>query len=369
MKTIGIVTFHRSHNYGSALLAYAMSRIMSSLGLDARIVDYRHHASELMYGFVWWDKSRSFRQNVHHLISHGLLGRGRKRRKAFDRFITGNLPLTRPYSDRSGIKEHFDYLVCGSDQIWNPDAPDSRDDIYFLDFGDKDTVKFSYAASSGGRKFMAVNEDRTKDLLSAMKRIGVREQFMKDYISSRFGLESTVNPDPTLLLPSSEWASLEREVPNLPSEFILVYSLLDTCRTVALAADLGRELSLPVVHLNHWTEAKANRVEGAGISLFGVSPEQFLWLIHKASFVVSNSFHGNIFSIIYRKDFVCPAFDSEDERIVTLHERVGLGKERFIRSSGNFSPGLRHIDYAALEGNIEAFRNEGLRFIKECLYD
>lgn len=367
MKTIGIVTFHRSHNYGSVLLAYAMARTLSSLGLKAAIIDYRHHASELMYGFVWWDSSRTLRQNIHHLISHGILGRGRRRRRVFDRFITEKLPLTRRYSDRSEINEHFDYLVCGSDQIWNPDAPDSRDDIYFLDFGDADTVKFSYAASSGSRKFFAVDKARTGHFLSSLKRIGVREQFMKDYISSTFGLESTVNPDPTLLLTQEEWSVLEEEVPGLPSGFILVYSLLDTLRSVETASGIGSILDLPVVHLNHRTKARNNFAEGAGISLFDVSPGQFLWLIRRASFVVSNSFHGNMFSIIYRKDFVCPVFDFRDQRIETLHERVGLGRERFVSSARDFVPSLRYIDYGPLEAKIATFRKEGIDFIKDCL--
>lgn len=369
MKRIGIVTFHRSHNYGSVLLAYAMVKVLESFRLEAKVIDYQHPESRLMYDFVLWNPHKTIGQNLHSFISQGILGRFKKRRKNFYSFVENNIPLTQKYKRRSDIKEHFDYLVCGSDQIWNPDAGDSRDDIYFLDFGEDTVSKFSYAASSGSRRFHSVNKENTRSILSSFKKIGVREQFMKDYIRDAFRLESTVNPDPTLLVSSSEWSNLEETVGNLPPEYLLVYTLENEEQVVNTASSIGSRLGLPVVHINNGANVRANEKDGADISLFEISPGQFLWLFHHASFIVSNSFHGNAFSIIYRKDFLCPVSDFRDTRIENLHNRVGLEQSRQIRSATEFSADNRHIDYTVLEDKIEGFRKEGFDFIKECLQD
>lgn len=367
MKSIGIVTFHRSHNYGSAFLAYAMVKVMESFGLNVKVIDFEHPESRLMYDFVLWNPHKTLWQNIHSFVSMGILGRRRKRRLAFHRFVRKNIPLTRKYRSRFDIKEHFDYLVCGSDQIWNPAAIDSRDDIYFLDFGDARTVKFSYAASSGSRKICSVDESRTELLLLSLKKIGVREEFMKNYIRDTYGLDSTVNPDPTILLPADEWVKLEESVGNLPSRYLLVYTLENVSETVNVAAQIGKKMGLPVVHINNEQNIKSKRKAGADISLFNVSPGQFLWLFHHASFVVSNSFHGNMFSIIFRKDFVCPMFDFKDTRMETLHEHIGLGRTRFVSNASEFNLSDGHIDYAPLEENIVRFREEGFEFIRKCL--
>lgn len=367
MKSIGIVTFHSSHNCGSALIAYAMSRVLESFGLEARIIDFRHPASIKAYEFSLWDREKPLKSNIYNLIYKGILGRGRKGRKAYHIFANKYLPLTQRYRSGADIKEHFDYLVCGSDQIWNPDAPDSRDMIYFLNFGAEGTVKFSYAASSGGRSFRKEDRGRAASLLSSFKQIGVREQSLQNYLKSEFNLDSIVNPDPTLLLTSGEWEKIMTPVGGLPENYLLVYSLLNFTETVEFASDIAYKLNLTVVHINHRLNVSRNKCEGADITLFDISPTQFLWLFRHAAFVVSNSFHGNMFSIIFRKDFICPVFDFKDTRIENLHERVGLERSRLVESATEFSPDCKHIDYTVLEEKIERFRKEGFDFIKECL--
>ena len=97
MKRIGIVTFHRSYNYGSVLIAYAMSKVLSSFGLEAKIIDYRHPATKWMYEPVWWRRDKTFKNNLHILFYSRILCRGAEKRKAFTGFIEKNLPLTIKY--------------------------------------------------------------------------------------------------------------------------------------------------------------------------------------------------------------------------------------------------------------------------------
>lgn len=364
MKNIGIVTFHSSHNYGSVFQAYAMAKVMQNLGLNAKIIDFRHPATVAKFEFVWWYKGQSLKANLSNLLYRGLLGQGKKREHMFNEFIEKNMPLTKRYQNRKCINEHFDYLVCGSDQIWNPKATGKNDPIYYLDFDDDSTIRFSYAASSGSSPFAEGCEEQMNHYLKRMKGIGVRETYMKDYIQEKFGLSAVVNPDPTFLLDKEEWQKLEEPVCGLPKDYLLVYTLKAKQDCLLFAAEIGKKLNLPVVIINPGRGRKDRSIEGANYSLFDVAPGQWLWLYHNAKFVVSNTFHGNMFSVIYRKNFVCYAPDLRDTRIVTLHSRIGLGDTRLLKASIDFDVKKRTIDYGSINSQIESFRQEGVGYIR-----
>lgn len=367
MKNIGIVTFHSSHNYGSVFQAYAMARTMQNLGLDAKIIDFRHPATVAKFEFVWWYKGQSLKANLSNLLYRGLLGQGKKREQMFNKFIEKNMPLTCRYKDRSSIKEHFDYLVCGSDQIWNPRASGLNDPIYFLDFDDDSTVRFSYAASSGSSPFAEGCEEQMSYYLKRMKAIGVRETYMKDYIQEKFGLTAVVNPDPTFLLDKEEWQKLEEPVAGLPKDYLLIYTIRNKQQCADFAIKIANKMELPVVLINPGRGRKDRSVHGADYVLLDVSPGQWLWLYHNAKYVVSNTFHGNMFSVIYRKDFVCYAPDLRDTRIVTLHSKLGLGESRLLYKADEFGDSHKHLEYSAIKENTEIFIEDGLSFIKSCI--
>lgn len=366
-KRIGIVTFHGSHNYGSVLQTFALCQTLSKMGLEPVVVNFIHPAGVLMYEFVLWSRKRTLRKNIYNLLFRGILRNGAKRRNNFHEFIRNEIPLTKRYFERKEITEHFDYLVCGSDQIWNPDAVDSRDMIFFLDFGDKNTIRFSYAASSGSRKFLPEERDEIKSLLSRMKGIGVREEFMKDYLNKEYNLDSIVNPDPTVLLSSSEWEKIERPVPNLPEKYLLVYSLHNPKETVEFAKDISQYSGLPVIHINPLDNRKKFVCKAADYSLFDISPYQFIWLFHHADYVVSNSFHGNMFSVIFRKPFVCFEGEQGDTRITTLHNKLGFGNSRILSSAKDFTETLMELDYSLRENAIEEFIKDGIAYISQCI--
>lgn len=105
--------------------------------------------------------------------------------------------------------------------------------------------------------------------------------------------------------------------------------------------------------------------KGIKYSLTDVSPQQFLWLFHHASFVVTNTFHGNMFSVIYRKNFINYSVNgNRDARISTLHEIIGL-KDRIISDIEMFKATDKEIDYSKMEGDILCFQENGVDFLKK----
>lgn len=367
MKKIGIVTYHNSHNYGSVLQAYALARFMQKMDLDTKIIDFRHPKSIAMYESVWWSKERTIWSNFSNILRHILFKKDRERERLFNVFIDNKLPLTQRYNKKEEIEEDFDYLVCGSDQIWNPHAHGMNDSIYYLNFGKPNTIKFSYSASSGGEEFAKGCEKEIFLYLSDLKRIGVRERNMQEYIDKKFHLKSYLNPDPTALLEKDDWNELEEPINNPPTNYLLIYSLQNMHNTVLFAKEIGEKYNLPVIHINPNRNRKGNKTVKGVRSLNNVSPGQFLWLFHHASFIVTNTFHGNMFSIIYRKPFVCYAKESNDERICTLHHIIGMDASRRTMDINALDESFLKLDYTPIEGNIQKFKDEGIAYIKMCI--
>lgn len=364
-RKCGIITFHSAHNYGSVLQSYAMVMTMKKLGLDAELIDFRHPHTTDMYEWRLWTPYKDWKWNVKDLILRGIFGIGRKREKLFREFIDYKLPKSERIIDRSAVdSDKYDVLVCGSDQIWNYVSTGENDPIYFLDFGNT-ACKFSYAASAGSSKFPNKDYERYKQYLKGLKSIGVREQFLKDYINSDFGLNAEVNPDPTLLLDIDEWIKIEAPYPGLPQKYLLVYTLVKAESTLEFARKIADRLNLPVVQICNKRVIKGkNNVD---YNLMDASPQQFLWLFHRAEFIVTNTFHGNMFSVIFRKDFVHYDINGNDPRITTLHKTIGLGKQRMIKQPEELVE--RKINYTLVENSINAYANEGIVFINKNIQE
>lgn len=145
----------------------------------------------------------------------------------------------------------------------------------------------------------------------------------------------------------------------------MVYSLWEHKDILSFAQAAAEYLQLPLVHISTDYTLRALFHKGIKYSLTDVSPQQFLWLFHHASFVVTNTFHGNMFSVIYRKNFInYSANGNRDARISTLHEIIGL-KDRIISDIKMFKTTDKEIDYSKMEGDILCFQENGVDFLKK----
>ncbi len=361
----GIITFHSAHNYGSVLQSYAMVRIMRKLGTEAELIDFRHPHTTDAYEWRLWSPYKNWRWNLKDILLRGILGIGKDRERVFSDFIENMLPKSERVAACNEIAStKYDVLVCGSDQIWNPVSTGENDPIYFLDFGNT-ACKFSYAASVGSSTFPQQEHDRYSTYLKNLKSIGVREQFLHDYLTEEFGLESVVNPDPTLLLNADEWAGIEKECQKVPKQYLLVYTLVKVDETLAFARQVGDKLGLPVVQICNTRGLKGKSKTNVDYNVMDASPQQFLWLFHHANFIVTNTFHGNMFSVIFRKNFVHYDVNGNDSRITTLHEAIGLNRTRMIENVDSLTE--PQINYRLIESQINAYANKGIEYIKANL--
>lgn len=367
-NTIGIVTLHSPHNYGSFLQTYALVTTLKKIGLDVKVINFQHEITKSLYEHMVWSKYKSIRLNIEDFILQYIFRHGIRREQAFKKLIAIKLPITKEYNNRFEIQEHFNYLVCGSDQIWNPVASGNNDPIYYLDFGDKSSKRFAYAASSGSKEFGKGNESTIKSYLTRMCGIGVRENFMKTYIENVFHLKATVTPDPTLLLETHEWDNLiERPTQKVPDKYILIYSLMSIKEVIKLASEIAHKMKLPLLHINVNRRLGYWKQKGIDFNMNEATPGEFLWLYKHATFIITNTFHGNMFAVIFRKDFVHINLVKDDNRITTLHQNIKFNNDRIISNIDDFNKISPHINYEQYEQHIAQFRQKGLDFINHCI--
>ena len=314
---IGILTYHRSHNYGALLQAYALKEYISSLEKDVCFIDYWPHYHQEMYA-LW--KPSQFRKasimgKIRMLLISLLFSWKRKRRMVlFERFIAKYiLPL-------ASVDDRFDLVVYGSDQIWRYQDHASYKGYNPVYFGDKTITsksKISYAASMGVIKLSEKDRSQLSDWLLNLDMISVREEDLRDAIRPLTSKDIRLVVDPVFLLPQDSWKSI-MSPRQRKGRYILSYNLQLNSLTRQVAKMVGEKMRLPIVEIK------------GGIYLFDsdgkrsmVGPCEFLSWIYYSDCVVSSSFHGIAFSVLFEKHFYA-TLERNAGRVRSLLSRIGL---------------------------------------------
>lgn len=338
---IGILTFHRAHNYGAVLQVYALQKYLESRGFSAEIIDYcpgyikkrnsilpNFPVSFRIKGIVSW-ALRFFCR----CIAYAAL---KKRYDSFEEFARKNLVLSENafYSAKDfRQKSDYDAVVFGSDQIWNPNLCEGGDDVFFGRFNFCPR-KIGYAISAGSNvEDVFLCDGRKKDI-GHFFRISCREKALSDAVKKHTGLLVDVVVDPTLIADKKILDSIAD--PSLADgKFVFVYELARCKEIKNIAVDISRKLGLKIL----WLRA-SYEIELPCGKLINVSPAQFLGLIKNAECVLTTSFHGVALSIAFRRNFYFLSQGLRNEnRIYQLLSDVGL-IDRFIRPNqySGFSP-------------------------------
>ncbi|MCR9063528.1 MAG: polysaccharide pyruvyl transferase family protein [Cytophagales bacterium] len=359
---IGIVTFHNVYNYGGMLQAYALSKYLNKSGsYTAECIDYRQPALTEKYTHKLYDNKKSLTENIKHFVSYYILRRNYQKEQKFDQFLKQNIKLSdRVYNieDLQSLADEYKVLVSGSDQLWNPEfTGGDLDQVFFLD------VKFSglklaYASSAGAYQFNERESLKLKKYFSGYDRIAVREEYLRDQLQS-IQEDIQVGLDPTLLLNKMEWNEIARDIQeDCPSEFILLYTFNNDQRTLAIADRVREVLGLPIVSL-----FRVKTSVNIDYTFDNLGPEEFLGLLNKASFVVSNSFHGTAFAVNFNKDFFSVYKKSNPYRVMNLLDRVGL-RDRLVDDVNSLPESIKwKMDFKNPNSMLSVLRKEAEKFL------
>ena len=357
---IGILTFHCAHNYGAVLQCYATQEFLKNKGHDVEIIDYR--PSFLLKPYKLIDKNRFVSKNLilfakKAIMESLMLFYRIKRWYGFESFIKNKLNLSSIVYEKN-IPDDYDVYIIGSDQVWSPKITQGFDNVYFADFSFvKGTRKYiAYAASM---EVQSLNIEQKKFLSKALMpfdNISVREKNLCDLLQPLTLKEIYQVLDPTLLIDSSIWNKIAIS-PKIPQKYVLVYQVRVNERTVQIANNIAKQIGGIVIETVAWLHRGCfkNKYQTA-------SPETFLGLIKHATCIVTTSFHGTAFSVVFNKPFYTLLLnDGGDSRSLSLLESVGLS-ERAISLQEN--PVFTSIDYSEANIKLNLIRKESSKILE-----
>lgn len=360
---IGILTFHCAHNYGAVLQCYALQEILKNIGHEVEVINYTPSYLTKEYKTFYWKRYVS--KNPYTLVKRvlseiKLLNKRKERYNAFDQFVRKYLQLSPKYKKAKDIPPTNDIYIMGSDQIWNFNITRGGDPAYFGEFSfeKEDKIYISYAASMG--KITSNNQEQKylKKVLNKFDGISVREKDLQQHLQALTNKNIRIVLDPTLLLPQSYWDKILKR-PKIEDNYILIYQVRQDPNTTRIANIIGEKLNLKVIEITAYIREKGNT------NIFETcSPEEFLGFIKYASFVITTSFHGTVFSILFKKDFYCIRLnDGGDGRSSSLLDILELS-DRLIQK--NSTPNITHIDYSKVkQNNLLYLKQKSLDFLQE----
>lgn len=346
-KKVGIITFHRAHNYGAFLQAYALQKYLQSNGFETEIIDYRCKTIEEEY-FFWPSKSilkdyKTANKIIIYIWSLLLYKKRKRRYFSFEEDIKAYMLLSEKVENSdSAVFSKYDAIIFGSDQIWNIDITKGVDSVYWgnIAYGGK---KISYAVSLGDNySIIEKQKENITSLLKEFNRIGVRE-FSSKLLLNKMNIDAVVDIDPTFLLNSEEWEEIiDRYALNIKCPYVLLYRMKFDDKALCIAKKIAEDNDLKLLEIAASVKSK---------NLFAMShlsPIEFVSYLKNASFIVTSSFHGTAFSINFHKKFYSVYSDKsgKSKRIENLLHSVNLD-ERYISSIDEISN--QKIDFEIFE--------------------
>jgi hypothetical protein len=379
-KKIGIVTFWNSEeNYGQILQCYALQKFLKTQkggGYDIFLIRTETARGffqklkrwlPLLLGFHFCTIRRKIRGKFIFFVFRNI---NRKHPRYFEDFRNKYIISTEKIYTISELKRNPPFAniyICGSDQIWNVlGSAHGLLPLYFLDFGGN-CKRISYAASFGGLYTSDIPDHIIKKIASYLKRfdaISVREPRAIDICAKAGRDDAVCVPDPTLLLSQAEYMEILKPFKLSGKKYLFIYFLWEkSSADIKKIYRFAHENNLDVVYVA--CQRNVNR----GMNRVYPTIEQWLFLVKNAEYVVTDSFHGTVFSIKMNRKFYTILISSgwyqrNNERIYTLLDRYKLRHR-----CGDFSPSVlkEEICYESVNEMLYNDRKETEIWIKKCL--
>ena len=368
MKRIAILTITDGQNYGNRLQNLALQEVLKKNGYSVEtikrttfrdkeqaniIVKYLKNVVKKMLGRP---------TNKHQLL----------RRKRFSEFnknlISFSSYILHDNISPPDLNNHYDFFVVGSDQVWNAGFRIIREDIlnHLASFASHEK-RIAYAASFGTNLIAFGYEQYFKDELPRFKAISVREKTGLNIVEE-CGVKAELVLDPTLLLTKKEWLAIAKKPSYvIDKPFVVTYFLSGRDEEIKQYVEhLAKGNSIYNLEMEN-----ANKDKIDSDDVFATSPDEFVWLIANAEYVITDSFHATVFSIIFHKPFC--VFDRKaindsykmGSRIDTLLGMFHL--ERFRDSERKFNIFPEEYEIDEIENILKIERKKSIDFLRRAL--
>lgn len=347
MKKIAILTITNSGmNFGNRLQNYALQEALRKCGAEVKTI----RSAKSVKGSVLLSKIRRLAK---------ALAKNSKRRRIYSKFENTYIQYDKliRYEDinEAFFADRYDAFVAGSDQVWNPYFH-FNSDFEFASFAPEEK-RYSYAASIGVSQIDDEHRTRFIENLKGMKEISVREADSVNLVEHLTGIKPKLHVDPTMLLDAVDYYKLE-EKPEyaIPDKYLFMYFLGNISDEYqAKAKEIADKKGLSIVK---FTETKNE-------PFYNIGPQHFLYLIHHAQYICTDSFHGTVFSILFQKQFAIFTRQDKDvpmnSRIETLVNTFGIHNRVLENMNADY---FNEIDYKNVYEIIEYERKKSFDYLK-----
>ena len=394
IKRVGIMTLYFNYNYGAVLQAYALQRVISQMGDSERFLGVKFDVKDIRYlrqidytisepqkKVALTTRLRNLKfKNVINKIQKNFLTkkvelRDKKRKQLFDEFVNNNIEecIIPQNGNINSLNELFDIFVCGSDNIWNRHLFDGR---FMLDFVNDEKVKIAYAPGMSTDYLSPSQEIVYKRNTSRLNAISCREKNGAKVLERLLGKEVFIALDPTLLISVEDWKAIERKPTSndIPERYILCYFCENNKYTCEHVAQIEKRTELPIIAVPNMT-GHFNLSGKNIIKYTEAGPCELLYLIKNATYVLTDSFHGTVFAIQYKKQFLSfrRFFDEKNGplnyRVDNLLESANIDSLKIISNSKQdlYERLIAPIDWDAVNSNIVEKRKNSLKFLSDAL--
>lgn len=367
MKKIGIVTINDNNNYGNRLQNYALQEILKSLSLDAitiknitiRPLSLRLSNTKAMTASQVISKIYSKFLKKNHIEQ--LNGKENKRQQNFTDFTNNYMKESEfTISSKSvpnNIQEKFSFFIAGSDQGWNPNYRYGSS-IDFLTFAPSEK-RISYAASFGISQIPEKYVGDYSQWLSEISYISVREQAGAKIVKDLIGREASVLADPTLLLSKEKWLTVSKKANNRPDKpYLLTYFLGGPSEETRKKLEkIAKNKNMTLINLGDITETET----------FEAGPSEFLDYINNASAFFTDSFHGVVFSIIFKTPFIVYKRISSGPSMYSRIETILDNFDMKNREANGFNEDIFSMDFSCTHEVLKREYERSIKYLKNAL--
>lgn len=368
MKTALLTPFDTG-NIGTVMQAYATHSLIKDFGYDNKIIYY--HYDSIQNPFL---PSNLFKRGLKRYVGSiaGFLMRYPAKKSLWN-FINRHLDITEKVSKNMlpAFSEQFDYVIVGSDCVWNGDAF-HLETAYLLDFLEDNRKKGNFASSFACDGLTDDLKPIFSKYLSMFPRLSVREVRGREIIKEITGKDATVVLDPTLVRDNIFWANIANESNlELQEDYIFVAEYAISQALIRDAEKLSKKYNLPIYCLY---PPKGKNIKAK--TFLKAGPEDVMKLIQNAKFVLSDSYHMMIFAINFNKEFFAYKTVTNIPAISKYYSILGcLNLESRLMETQNLTENsidilnLQPIDYAVVNKKLEQERSLSKKYLEDLLED
>ena len=381
MKKIGLAVCYDTKNFGSQLQVLATIKVLMAMGYKTEIIRYTKKLTPktiiqtiprlFNISFVKSKLKRNDKlkkASVFPNILEYLKIRDRKFIKFAETHFTCLSPEFFGWENLvNECKTRYDAFICGSDQLWLPNNLGSH--FYTLEFAPDDKPKISYATSFGVSYIPFFQKRNTSKFLNRFSSLSTRETAGASIIKDLTGKNAEVVCDPTMLITSEEWTQIipDKSIFNEPYIFCYFLGTNENHRKIAL--ELKNKTNLKIITVPFLDNFIDTDIIFGDIQLYDIDSADFINLIRHAEYILTDSFHGTVFSILYNKPFmIFNRFgndkNSRNSRIDTICSTLNLNERRY---DGSVIKIENPIDYKDVNNRLRILRESSINFLQKAL--